>query len=65
MHFKGGAILKYIGKTFEYITHDGSKRFATVKKIEFHQGSGKPILIAKSPFGNEVKLTRDEITRFV
>lgn len=57
--------MKYIGKTFEYFTHNGTKRFATVQKIEFHQLLGKPIFIAKSPFGNEVRLTRDEISRFV
>jgi hypothetical protein len=57
--------MKHIGKTFEYFTHDGSKRFAKCKKIGFHQGLGKPIFIGVSPFGNEVKLTRDEINRFV
>lgn len=57
--------MKHIGKTFEYFTHDGTKRVATCKKIEFHQGIGKPVVIGISTFGNEVRLTKDEIHRFV
>lgn len=57
--------MKYIGKGFEYYTHDNILRVATVEKIEFHQGLGKPIFIGKSPYGNIVRLTREEIHRFV
>lgn len=64
-YVKGVKVLKYIGKGFEYITHDGTKRVATCKKIEFHQGLGKPIFVGISPFGNLVRLTKDEIYRFV
>ncbi|WP_156422709.1 hypothetical protein [Bacillus sp. FJAT-29937] len=56
--------MKHIGRVFEYFTHNGSKRIATCKKIEFHQGLGKPIFIGLSPFGNEVRLTKDEIHKF-
>lgn len=56
--------MKHIGKVFEYFTHDGQRRSATCKRIEFHQGLGKPIFIGISPFGNEVKLTKDEIHTF-
>jgi hypothetical protein len=56
--------MKYIGKVFEYFTHDGIKRIAICKKIEFHQRLGKPIFIGISPFGNEVRLTREEIHKF-
>jgi hypothetical protein len=57
--------MKYIGKRFEYFTHDGTRRIATCEKIEFHQELGKPIFIGKSLFGNVVKLTKDEIYRFI
>lgn len=57
--------MKHIGKVFEYYTHKGEKRIATCKKIEFHQLLGKPIFIGVSPFGNEVKLSKDEIHRFM
>ncbi|MFY0519273.1 hypothetical protein ACOMCU_15820 [Lysinibacillus sp. UGB7] len=54
--------MKYIGKVFEYYSHHGEKRKATCKKIEFHQELGKPIFIGITPFGNHVRLTREEIT---
>lgn len=57
--------MKYIGKVFEYFTHDGTKRYATCKKIKFHEGLGKPVFIGVSPRGNVVSLTREEIHRFV
>lgn len=57
--------MKYIGKVFEYYVSNGTKGVATCKKIEFHKGLGKPIFIGVSPFGNEVKLTKEEIHRFV
>lgn len=57
--------MKYIGKGFEYFTHSGTMRGGTVKKIEFHQGLGKPIFIGVSPFGHVLRLTREEIHRFV
>lgn len=57
--------MKYIGKGFVYFTHDGNKRVATCRKIEFHQGLGKPIFIGVSPYGNVVRLTRNEIHRFI
>jgi hypothetical protein len=56
--------MKHIGKVFEYLTSDDNKRIATCKKIEFHQLLGKPIFIGMSPFGNEVKLSNDEIHRW-
>jgi hypothetical protein len=56
--------MKYIGRSFEYLSNDGEKRIAVCKKIEFHQGLGKPVFIGISPFGNEVRLTREEIDRF-
>lgn len=57
--------MKYIGKVFEYYTHQGDKRKATCKRIEFHQELGKPIYIGLSPFGNQVRLTKAEIHRFI
>lgn len=57
--------MKYIGKGFEYLTHNGTKRVAKVESIEFHPTLKKPIFIGKSPFGNTVKLTREEIHRFL
>lgn len=56
--------MKYIGKVFEYFTHNNEKRTATCRKIEFHHGLGKPVFIGVSPWGNEVSLTRDEISCF-
>lgn len=57
--------MKYIGKGFEYFTHCGTKRVGTVKKIEFHKELGKPIFIGVSPFGNTLRLSREEIYRFI
>lgn len=56
---------KHIGKVFEYFTHSGTKRTARCTQIEFHQGLGKPIFIGVSPFGNMVRLTKEEIHRFI
>ncbi|GIN55045.1 hypothetical protein J36TS2_39390 [Bacillus paralicheniformis] len=57
--------MKYKGKVFEYFTHDGIKRVAVCKEIAFHKGLGKPIFIGVSPFGNVVKLTKEEIHKFI
>jgi hypothetical protein len=57
--------VKYIGRAFEYFTSDGEKYVARCKKIEFHKLLGKPVFIGVSPFGNEVRLTRAEIHRFI
>lgn len=57
--------MKYIGKGFEYFTSDGSKKAATCKKIMFHKGLGKPLFIGISPYGNTVRLTKEEIYRFI
>ena len=57
--------MKHIGKKFEYYTHQGNRFIATCKGIEFNQLLGKPIFIAVSPYGNEVRLTREEIYRFI
>jgi hypothetical protein len=57
-------VKKHIGKVFEYYVDSGAKRIATCTKIEFHQGLGKPIFTGISPFGNEVRLTKDEIHKF-
>lgn len=56
---------KYIGKVMEYKTHQGELRKATIQKIEFHQLLKKPIFIGISPYGNVVKLSKDEIHRIV
>jgi len=58
-------IMIYIGKAFEYYTSDGEKYVARVKKIEFLKGLGQPVFIGVSPYGNEVRLTRREIHRFL
>ena len=57
--------MKYKGKVFEYFTHDGIKRVAVCQEIAFHKGLGKPIFIGVSPFGNVVKLTKEEIHKFI
>lgn len=57
--------MKHIGRVFEYVTHQGDTRKATCKKLEFHAGLGKPIFIGISPYGHEVKLTKEEIHRFL
>lgn len=57
--------MKYIGRQMEYLTHSGELRVATVEKIEFHQGIGKWTFIGVSPFGHTVRLSKDEIYRFV
>lgn len=57
-----------IGKVIEYIvkTDNGlEKRKANVKKIEFNNQLGKPIFTAVTPFKNTIRLTRDEILRFL
>lgn len=56
--------MKYIGKRMEYLTHSGELRVATVKNIEFHQGIVKWLFVGISPFGHQVRLTRDEINKF-
>jgi hypothetical protein len=55
---------KYIGKAFEYIISSGEVRVATCKRIEFNALINKPVFIGISPFGNEVRLTREEISKF-
>ncbi|MGK4040833.1 hypothetical protein AB0Y20_00930 [Heyndrickxia oleronia] len=57
--------MKYIGRGFEYFTHNGVKRVATCTKVEFHQLLGKPVFIGISPYGNQVRLTKNEIHRFI
>lgn len=57
--------MKYLGKRMEYLTHSGELRVATVEKIEFHQGIGKCTFIGVSPFGHPVRLSKDEVLRFV
>ncbi|MGX9135090.1 hypothetical protein ACWV26_12080 [Rummeliibacillus sp. JY-2-4R] len=57
--------MKHIGKAFEYYTWNGQKQIAICKKIEFHQVLRKPIFIGVSLSGNKVRLSKDEIYRFV
>lgn len=57
--------MKHIGKVFEYFTSNGQRRTATCTKIQFHQGLGKPLFIGVSRFGNEVRLTKQEINKFI
>lgn len=54
--------MKYIGKRIEYHVKNGEQRVATIKQIEFHPGLKKPLFIAISPFGNMVRLTREEFS---
>lgn len=58
-------IKKHIGRGFEYYTSDGIKRVATCKRIDFHEDLKRPIFTGISPFGNIVRLTTDEIYRFI
>lgn len=55
---------KYIGKRMEYYTSKGEKRIATCTGIEFHQLLKKWIFIGISPYGNGVRLSKDEIHKF-
>lgn len=55
----------HVGKTMEYYTHDGRKGTARVEDVVYHEQLGKPLFIGVSPFGNPVRLTRDEIHRFI
>ncbi|GEM_PF-7070267 len=57
--------MKYIGKGFEYFVSDGTKRVAACKEIQFHRGLSKPLFIGISPYGNVVRLTKEEIYRFI
>ncbi|MFS1518582.1 hypothetical protein V1503_19275 [Bacillus sp. SCS-151] len=56
--------MKYIGRGIEYYTFNGEKRTAVINKIEFHKALRRPIFTGLSPYGNLVRLTRDEIHRF-
>ena len=56
---------QYVGKVMEYEVNSGEKRVATVEKVEFHQELGKELFVGKSPNGHTVKLTKDEIDRFI
>ena len=57
--------MKHIGKKFEYYTNQGNKYTAVCQKIEFDKLLGKPLFTGVSPYGNTVKLTKDEIHRFI
>lgn len=57
--------MKCIGKRMEYLMYQGELRVANVEEIEFHQGIGKWTYIGVSPFGHLVRLSKDEVIRFV
>lgn len=57
--------MKYKGRDFIYFTHSGERRRATCTEIEFHQGLKKWLFIGVSPYGNQVRLTKDEIHKFL
>lgn len=57
--------MRKIGRGFEYFISDGTKRVATCTKIEFHEGLRKPLFTGISPHGNKIRLTREEIHRFI
>lgn len=57
--------MKYKGRDFIYFTHNGERRKATCTEIEFHQGLKKWLFVGVSPYGNQVRLTKDEIHKFV
>lgn len=52
---------KYIGKTFSYRVSSGQIRTARCTRIEFDKLLGKPVFHGVSPFGNRLRLTREEI----
>jgi hypothetical protein len=57
-----------IGKEieFEVITDNGRKiRKARIIGVETSKHTGKTIFIAVTPFNNVVRLTSDEISRFI
>lgn len=56
---------KYIGKTFIYAVNSGETRKARCVEIQMNHSVGKPLFIGKTVYGNTVKLTRDEIIRFL
>lgn len=56
--------MKHIGRSFEYFTASGEKRFATCVGIDLNSSLGKPVFIGISPFGNRVRLSREEINKF-
>jgi len=53
-----------IGKQMEIICSDGTKRYATVTEIEFHEALQKNIYVGVTKYGNKVRMTREEIERF-
>lgn len=57
--------MKYKGREFIYFTNKGTVNRATCKEIEFHQGLKKWLFIGMSPYGNQVRLTREEIHKFI
>ncbi|MCM3109948.1 hypothetical protein [Lederbergia lenta] len=57
--------MKHIGRRYEYYTNNGEMRQAKCIKIEFQTLLDKPIFIGVSPFGHEVRLTKEEIYRFI
>lgn len=57
--------LKHVGRWYEYYASNGVLRKAKCVDIEFHKLLGKPIFIGVSPFGHEVRLTIEEIYRFL
>lgn len=57
--------MSVVGKLFEYITYQGETRTATCVKIEFHKGIKKILYTCVSPYGNTVRLTKDEIHRIL
>lgn len=58
-------VQQYVGRTFEYLTHSGKKRTATVQKVEFHPLLKEYVFVSISPYGNDVQLTMSEIHRFI
>lgn len=54
-----------VGKLFEYFTYQGEKRTATCVSMEFHKGLRKILYTCVSPYGNTVRLTKDEIHRIL